>query len=68
MPQRAVPHASAAFPAKQTPCTGRCLCGKITFKLAPPIDPVVACHCAQCRQWSGHYVAATRVPAEQFEL
>ncbi|MEL6748506.1 MAG: GFA family protein, partial [Pseudomonadota bacterium] len=26
------------------------------------------CHCAQCRQWSGHYVAATRVPAEQFEL
>ncbi len=54
--------------ADQKIMRGRCLCGAVTFELAPPIDPIVACHCRQCHQWSGNYVVATRVPAAQFTL
>jgi hypothetical protein len=38
---------------------GRCLCGAVEFEVQGPLRPVVACHCRQCRRWSGHYVAAT---------
>ncbi len=30
--------------------------------------PVIACHCTQCRKWSGHFVAATSVPLDRFRL
>lgn len=43
--------------------TGGCLCGGVTYTLRGPLRPVVACHCVQCRKTSGHYVAATQVPA-----
>lgn len=39
--------------------TGSCLCGTITFHVAGPMRPVIACHCEQCRKTSGHHVAAT---------
>jgi hypothetical protein len=32
--------------------TGRCLCGKVTFTIAEPVDEVGACHCDMCRRWS----------------
>jgi hypothetical protein len=38
---------------------GRCLCGAVEFEVHGPLRPVIACHCGQCRRWSGHYVAAT---------
>ena len=38
---------------------GRCLCGAVAFEVHGPLRPVVACHCGQCRRWSGHHVAAT---------
>lgn len=43
--------------------TGGCLCGAVTYTLAGKLRPVVACHCTQCRKTSGHYVAATQLPA-----
>ncbi|MCZ0960042.1 GFA family protein [Paracoccus benzoatiresistens] len=33
---------------------GRCLCGAVTFKGTWAPEPVRACHCGQCRRWSGH--------------
>ena len=41
--------------AKQT---GRCLCGKVTYKLAEPVHEAGACHCDSCRRWaSGPFMA-----------
>ncbi len=39
--------------------TGSCLCGAVSFSLAPTdLEPADACHCSQCRKWSGHYWAS----------
>jgi hypothetical protein len=42
--------------------TGSCLCGAITLEIEGPLGPPDACHCSQCRRWSGHYWASTDVP------
>jgi hypothetical protein len=47
---------------------GACLCGGVVFAVEPPLRPVVACHCSQCRKMSGHYWAASSVPLAQFRL
>jgi hypothetical protein len=47
---------------------GSCLCGKITYRIAGDLRPVVACHCNQCRKASGHYVAATQALASDMEI
>ncbi len=44
--------------------TGGCLCGAVTYTVAGPMRPVIACHCQQCRKTSGHHVAATAAPRE----
>ncbi|WEF24890.1 GFA family protein [Paracoccus sp. S3-43] len=38
--------------------TGRCLCGAVTFKGSGGSEPPSACHCSQCRRWSGHVWAS----------
>lgn len=38
--------------------TGRCLCGAVTFAGRWGGDALRACHCGQCRRWSGHVWAA----------
>lgn len=38
---------------------GRCLCGAVNFIVFGHVRPVIACHCKQCRQWSGHFWSAT---------
>ena len=42
--------------------TGSCVCKAITFEVASKLGPVEACHCKQCRQWTGHFLASTEVP------
>jgi hypothetical protein len=39
--------------------TGGCLCGAVRYRVDGPLDPVVACHCTQCRRATGHHAAAT---------
>jgi len=39
--------------------TGRCMCGAVTFRIDGDLREVVNCHCHRCRQWTGHYWAAT---------
>ncbi len=41
---------------------GSCLCGAVTFEVMGSLPPPDACHCAQCRRWSGHLLASTDVP------
>ena len=47
---------------------GSCLCGAVRYSTPGPLRPVVACHCAQCRKTSGHYVAATSAPRETLNI
>lgn len=48
--------------------TGGCLCGGVRFAADPPLRDILACHCGQCRRWSGHVWAATSVPLDRFRL
>ena len=42
-----------------TEFAGQCLCGKIRFQGGyDATNDLKACHCSQCRRWSGHYWAA----------
>ena len=41
---------------------GSCLCGAVTFEVAGELGPIDACHCTQCRKWSGHFLAGSDVP------
>jgi hypothetical protein len=41
---------------------GSCLCGSVTFTVAGPLPAPDACHCVQCRKWTGHFLASTDVP------
>lgn len=48
--------------------TGRCLCGAVAYEAARMGDAIDACHCAQCRRWSGHYWASVNVPVDSLRL
>ncbi len=45
---------------------GHCLCGKVTFSIIGDLVQPIACHCTQCRQWSGHYWVSTYCDRDQF--
>jgi hypothetical protein len=45
--------------------TGRCLCGKVTYKLDGPMVYNVLCHCENCRHVTGTlFLTATIIPKE----
>lgn len=46
--------------------TGGCLCGQVRFAGLWGSDPLRACHCGQCRRWSGHVWAAAL--ADQLDI
>ena len=41
---------------------GSCLCGSVTFEVAGELGAPDACHCVQCRKWTGHFLPSTEVP------
>ncbi len=41
--------------------SGACLCGAVTFAGRLTSEPVGACHCSQCRRWSGHFWAGAEL-------
>ncbi len=47
---------------------GSCLCGGIRFKINGKLGANDACHCNQCRKWSGHYLATVEVQPSQLEI
>jgi len=47
---------------------GGCHCGAVRFEVTGPLPKITACHCSQCRTWSGHVWAAAPVPRTSFRL
>ena len=44
---------------------GKCLCGAVSFTIENrDLDHPSACHCSQCRRWSGHYWASVNAPLD----
>ena len=48
--------------------TGRCLCGAISFEVEGELAGPDACHCSNCRRWSGHVWASTDVPRDRVTI
>lgn len=48
--------------------TGSCLCGAVRFEVEGALEPGDACHCTQCRRWSGHVWASTNVPRDRLKV
>ena len=51
--------------------TGSCLCGVVKYRLSDPVADirgVTACHCQQCRRWSGHHWASVHAPKSCLEI
>lgn len=40
---------------------GGCLCGAVRYTAQAAQGGIVACHCSQCRRWSGHVWASIEV-------
>ncbi|MGH6954980.1 MAG: GFA family protein [Alphaproteobacteria bacterium] len=38
------------------------------FAINGPLRPVVACHCSQCRRWTGHFLASTAARRADLEI
>lgn len=47
---------------------GSCLCGDVRFTVSGDEFDPAACHCSQCRKWSGHVWAAALVKEEGIEI
>jgi hypothetical protein len=47
---------------------GNCLCGAVSFEVAGELHPPDACHCSQCRRWSGHFWASTDIERDALTL
>lgn len=52
----------------ETEFSGQCLCGEIRFRgVYDAKNDLRACHCSQCRRWSGHVWAAILPKSMQIE-
>jgi hypothetical protein len=41
---------------------GKCLCGAVVYEIEADKAEADACHCDECRRWSGHYWASVNAP------
>jgi|SRR5277367_4408635 len=48
--------------------SGGCMCRAVRYEVRGPLRDVICCHCQQCRQSSGHFVAATACRKSNFHL
>lgn len=47
---------------------GSCLCDAVRFQITGPFSAIEACHCIQCRKWTGHFFANIEVPRNSLEI
>ena len=47
---------------------GSCLCGAVSFEVTGTLSPPSACHCTQCRKWTGHHEAGTDIPCDALTI
>ena len=48
--------------------SGKCMCGAVAFEFRADREDVTACHCGQCRSWSGHHWASLNAPFESLAI
>ena len=48
--------------------SGSCLCGSVKFEVEGELGKIDACHCEQCRRWTGHFLASADVPRSALTL
>lgn len=49
--------------------SGKCLCGAVEFTVERrDLKPPTACHCSQCRRWSGNYWASVNAPLDALSI
>ena len=44
------------------------MCGAVRFTVSCELKPPDACHCVQCRKFSGHYSVGSDVPRNAVEI
>ena len=47
---------------------GSCACGKIKFEVNGNLGKSDACHCNECRKWTGHFLPSCEVMREQLSI
>ncbi|MCW8328734.1 GFA family protein [Photobacterium sp. SDRW27] len=47
---------------------GSCLCGAVKFEFTGDLETSDACHCNQCRKWTGHFLASAEVPRDSLSI
>lgn len=47
---------------------GSCLCGAVTFQINTKLGKADACHCVQCRKWTGHFLPSVECDRESLQL
>lgn len=56
-------------PPREAVAEGRCLCGRVRYRVTGSLGEVRYCHCTRCRQTSGSaFSANARIPASRFAL
>ncbi|MDR3497324.1 MAG: GFA family protein [Ancalomicrobiaceae bacterium] len=48
--------------------SGSCLCGRIRWRARAPMRAISACHCTQCRKWTGHFGAFTGIALADVDI
>ena len=48
--------------------SGQCLCGAVRYEVRGPLRPVIACHCTECRRFSGGIWTATAARREHLTI
>ena len=47
---------------------GSCLCGAVKFEVEGNLSSPDACHCSQCRKWTGHYLVSGDVSRSALKI
>lgn len=53
---------------QKTTKKGSCLCGAVSFEVEGKLPQPDACHCHECRKFSGHYFVSTDVPRARVKI
>lgn len=47
---------------------GSCLCDAISFEVKGKMGSADACHCKQCRKWTGHFLPSVEVSRDTLQV
>lgn len=48
--------------------SGKCLCGRVSYKIGRSKSRIGACHCSMCRRWSGGVFIGLQVQPDDIEF